>query len=69
MPAPKEVGNGTEDAVAAASSLSRAVPNAISVFFHPAAGDAMVDAAVRDIVHKLEHGSELLRRGVDLRPR
>ena len=47
-----------------ASSLSRAVPNAISVFFNPAAGDAMVDAAVRDIVHKLEHGSELLRRGV-----
>ena len=42
-----------------AGSLSRAVPNAISVFFNPAAGDAMVEAAIRDILHKLERKAEL----------
>ena len=35
------------------------MPNAISVFFNPAAGDAMVEAAIRDILHKLERKAEL----------
>ena len=36
------------------SSLSGAVPNAISVFFNPAASDVVMEAAIKDILDKLE---------------
>ena len=42
-------------------SLIQAIPNAISVFFNPAAGDAMMDAAVNDIILKLGRKAELLK--------
>ena len=42
-------------------SLIQAIPNAISVFFNPAAGDAMVDAAIRDVILKLGRKAELLK--------
>ena len=42
-------------------SLSRAVPNAISVSFNPVAGVAMLDAAVKDILEKLDRGGKLLQ--------
>ena len=42
------------------SSLSGAVPNAISVFFNPAASDVVMEAAIKDILDKLERGGELL---------
>ena len=45
------------------SSLSDAVPNAISVFFNPAASDVVMEAAIKDILDKLERGSELLQSG------
>ena len=35
------------------SSISDAVTNAISVFFNPAAGDAMMEAALGDVLNKL----------------
>ena len=44
-------------------SLSDAVPNAISVFFNPAASDVMIEAAIKDIVDKLKRGAELLKSG------
>jgi len=44
-------------------SLSDAVPNAISVFFNPAASDVMIEAAIKDIVDKLQRGAELLKSG------
>ena len=55
-----EHGNGVGQL---ASSLSDVLPHTISVFFNPAAGDAMMDAAVKDILDKLERGAELLRTG------
>ena len=42
-------------------SLIHAIPNAISDFFAPAAGDAMMDAAVNDIILKLGRKAELLK--------
>ena len=45
------------------SSLSGAVPNAISVFFNPAASDVVMEAAIKDILDKLERGGELLESG------
>eukprot|EP00964_Phaeocystis_antarctica_P057261 scaffold33864_cov71-Phaeocystis_antarctica.AAC.1 len=45
------------------STLSDAVPNAISVFFDPAASDVVMDAAIRDILDKLKRGAELLQSG------
>ena len=48
------------------NSLGRAVPNAISVFFNPAAGAAMVDAAIKDIFDKLERDqSEAIEEQTD----
>ena len=44
-----------------ASSLSHWVPNTISVFFNPAAGDTMVDATIKDMIHQVGRGGELLR--------
>eukprot|EP00964_Phaeocystis_antarctica_P021201 scaffold11745_cov75-Phaeocystis_antarctica.AAC.1 len=45
------------------SSLSDAVPNAISVFFNPAASDVVMEAAIKDILDKLKRGAELLQSG------
>ena len=45
------------------SSLSDTVPNAISVFFDPAASDVMMEAAINDILDKLKRDGELLRSG------
>ena len=45
------------------SSISDAVPNAISVFFNPAASDVVMEAAIQDILDKLKRGAELLRSG------
>eukprot|EP00964_Phaeocystis_antarctica_P008662 scaffold4690_cov64-Phaeocystis_antarctica.AAC.2 len=45
------------------SSLSDAVSHTISVFFNPAASDVMMEAAINDIVDKLERGAELLQTG------
>ena len=42
------------------STISDAVPNAISVFFNPAASDVVMEAAIKDILNKLERGAELL---------
>ena len=42
------------------NSLGHAVPNAISVFFNPAAGAAMVDAVILDILDKLQRDKQLL---------
>eukprot|EP00964_Phaeocystis_antarctica_P165479 scaffold145563_cov115-Phaeocystis_antarctica.AAC.1 len=44
-------------------SISDGVPNAISVFFNPAASDVMMEAAIKDILDKLERGAELLQTG------
>ena len=55
-----EHGNGVGQL---ASSLSDVLPHTISVFLNPAAGDAMMDAAVKDILDKLKRGAELLRTG------
>jgi len=46
-----------------ASSLSVAIPNAISVFFNPAASDVMMNAAIEDILDKLRRAAELLESG------
>ena len=43
-----------------AGSLSNAVPNAISVFFNAAAGDVLIEAAIKDILDKLQRGAKLL---------
>jgi len=43
-----------------ASSLSNAVPNAISVFFNAAAGDVLIEAAIKDILDKLHCSAQLL---------
>ena len=43
------------------SSLGRAVPNAISVFFNQGGGAAAVDAAIKDIVLKMGRTAELRR--------
>ena len=51
-----------------AESLSTAVPNAISVFFNPAAGDSMADAAIRDILDKLSKSEKLLKAGAIAEP-
>merc|ERR1712194_987438 len=45
------------------SSLSDAVPNAISVFFNPATSDVMIEAAIKDVIDKLQRGAELLESG------
>ena len=42
------------------SSLSHAVPNAISVFFNPGAGDAMINASIKDVIDKLARDKKLL---------
>ena len=39
------------------------MPNAISVFFDPAASDVMMEAAINDILDKLKRDGELLRSG------
>ena len=39
------------------------MPNAISVFFNPAASDVVMEAAIKDILDKLERGAELLQSG------
>ena len=46
-----------------AASLSTEVPSAISVFFNPAAGHSIADAAIRDILDKLGRTDELHKRG------
>eukprot|EP00908_Phaeocystis_cordata_P021907 Transcript_4311.p1 GENE.Transcript_4311~~Transcript_4311.p1 ORF type:complete len:682 (+),score=196.31 Transcript_4311:167-2212(+) len=51
------------------NSLGHAVPNAISVFFNPAAGAAMVDAAIKDILDKLERDNQLLQSDAIKEPR
>ena len=45
------------------SSLSEAVPNAISVFFNPAASDLVMEAVIKDIRDKLKRDGELLQTG------
>ena len=45
------------------SSLSDTICHTISVFFNPAASDVMVEAAIKDILDKLERGAELLQTG------
>ena len=42
--------------------LCHAVPNAISVFFHPEAGDTMLEAVVKDVLDKLERDAELIKK-------
>ena len=39
------------------------MPNAISVFFNPAASDVVMEAAIKDILDKLKRGAELLQSG------
>ena len=43
------------------SNLSNWITNSISVFFNPAAGSAMVDATIRDVILKLGRGAELVK--------
>ena len=45
------------------SSLSDTICHTISVFFNPDASDVMMEAAINDIVDKLERGAELLQTG------
>ena len=45
------------------STVSDAVPNAISVFFNSAASDLLIEAAIKDILDKLARGAELLKTG------
>jgi len=42
------------------SCLCKAVPSAISVFFNPGGGSAMLDAAVKDVILKLARTKQLL---------
>eukprot|EP00964_Phaeocystis_antarctica_P133521 scaffold97735_cov65-Phaeocystis_antarctica.AAC.1 len=44
-------------------SISDAICHTISVFFNPAASDVVMEAAIRDILDKLERGAELLQTG------
>ena len=46
------------------SGLCHAVPNAISVFFHPEAGNTMLEAVVKDVLDKLERDAELIESRV-----
>ena len=50
------------------SSISDAVSNVISVYFDPAAGNVVMEAAIRDILDKLERGAELLQTGAIASP-
>jgi hypothetical protein len=43
--------------------LSDTICHTISVFFNPAASDLVMEAAIKDILDKLERGAELLRTG------
>ena len=45
------------------SLLSDTICHAISVFFNPAASDLVMEAAIEDILDKLERGAELLQTG------
>ena len=45
------------------STLSDAISQTISVFFNPAASDVVMEAAVKDILDKLNRGGELLQSG------
>ena len=56
-----ELAARSSNVLSLASSLSRAVPNAISVSFNPCARAALLDAAVLDIVDKLGRSAELLQ--------
>lgn len=42
------------------TTLERAVPNAISVFFNPEAGKEMIDAAISDMIDKLGRGAAMM---------
>ena len=46
------------------SVLCHAVPNAISVFFHPEAGDTMLEAVVKDVLDKLLRDAKLIESRV-----
>ena len=46
------------------SGLCHAVPNAISVFFHPEAGNTMLEAVVKDVLDKLKRDAELIESRV-----
>ena len=59
----KTTSTGTAGAGQLAERLSTEVPNAISVFFNPAAGASMADAAIRDIIDKLGRSAELHKGG------
>ena len=56
-----ELAARSSNVLSLASSLSRAVPNAISVSFNPCSRAALLDAAVLDIVDKLGRSAELLQ--------
>ena len=56
-----ELAARSSNVLSLASSLSCAVPNAISVSFNPCARAALLDAAVLDIVDKLGRSAELLQ--------
>ena len=56
-----ELAARSSNVLSLASSLSRAVPNAISVSFNPCSRAALLDAAVLDIVDKLSRSAELLQ--------
>ena len=56
-----ELQDGNQGVGQLSNSLVRAVPNAISVFFNPVAGAAMIDAAIKDILDKLERDKQLLQ--------
>jgi hypothetical protein len=43
------------------ATLIQAVPNAISVFFNPGAREAMINAAILDMIHKLGLKAQLLQ--------
>jgi hypothetical protein len=45
------------------TSLSDTICHTISVFFTPAASDVVMEAAIKDILDRLERGAELLRSG------
>ena len=45
------------------SSLSDTICHTISVFFNPDASDLMIEAAIKDMLDKLERGDELLQTG------
>ena len=45
------------------NGLSETVCHTISVFFNPAASDLVMEAAIKDILDKLERGAEMLQTG------